>query len=237
MKEQMKVLLKMLPNSERENHDKKPDNDAVLGPCPFCGAKGYLGAEATYSHNARAGEMDYAIRCGNCDALGPWGATAYIAATLWNKREEPRSAHRGKAGKFIATATIVLLALLVPMHAGDDWSAFPLVPLNRDGTIRSFWLYNSTTELRQSEARARYAASIKDDNPGVLDDPACRGLVIAQLKAVNGHPADWIITYDHAAYLPDGNGGMNIYHATNRTNGQVWEIIIALHSEQVVKDK
>src|SRR6266481_5100604 len=168
----MTKLLKMLPNSERENHDKHTNNTTVLDPCPFCGAKGYLGAEATYSHNARAGEMDYAIRCGNCDALGPWGATAYIAASLWNKREQPRSAHRGKAGQFIATATIVLLALLVPLHAGDDWSVFPLVPLNRDGTIKRFWLYNSTTELRLAEARAHYAASIKGDNPGVLDDPA-----------------------------------------------------------------
>lgn len=77
------------------------------------------------------------------------------------------------------------------------------------------------------------AATVIDDNPGVLDDPACRVLVVAQLKAQNQTVADWIIEYTRAAMMPDNLGGINFYHITNRKTGAIWEIAVALHSEQV----
>lgn len=229
----MKTLLKMLPKGEQTT---PRERGTVLEPCPFCGSKGFLGAEATYSHNLKPGEMDYAIRCGSCDALGPWGATAYLAATQWNKRENPRNAHKGRPSiAAITAASCVLLAFLAPLQA-DDWSAFPMVPPRSIG--HRLWFYNSKTEPWMGDPvitvqEAKRAAEIVDDNPGVLDDPACRGLVVAQLKAQNQQLKDWIVEYHHTSIMPDGLGGMNVYHATNRINGQIWEIIVALHSEQV----
>jgi hypothetical protein len=229
----MKTLLKALPKGEQTT---PRERGTVLEPCPFCGSKVFLGAEATYSHNLKPYEMDYAIRCGSCDALGPWGATAYIAATLWNKRETPRNAHKGRSGiATITAAGCLLLALLAPLQA-DDWSAFPTVSPRSIG--HRFWLYNSKTEPWMgdpviTQEQAKHAAQIVDDNPGVLDDPACRGLVVAQLKSQNQQLKDWMVEYHHTSILPDGLGGANVYHITSRVTGEVWEIIVALHSEQV----
>jgi hypothetical protein len=258
----MKTLLKMLPTGEQTT---PRERGTVLEPCPFCGSKGFLGAEATYSHNLKPGEMDYAIRCGSCDALGPWGATAYLAATQWNKREKPRSAHKGRPGIATITAvSCVLLAFLAPLRAMDledtvpawltldydesylflgpeplqvdDWSAFPTVPPRSIG--HRLWFYNSKTEPWMGDptitkGEAKPAAQIVDDNPGVLDDPACRGLVVAQLKSQNQQLKDWIVEFNHTSITPDGLGGANAYHITSRVTGEVWEIVVALHSEQV----
>jgi hypothetical protein len=77
------------------------------------------------------------------------------------------------------------------------------------------------------------SATVIDENPGLLDDPACRGLIVAQLKAQNQTVADWIIEYNRTVMLPDNQGGMNIYRITGRKNNQVWEIAVAFHSEQI----
>jgi hypothetical protein len=239
MNKTMKTLLKALPKGEQTT---PRERGTVLEPCPFCGSKGFLGAEATYSHNLKPYEMDYAIRCGSCDALGPWGATAYIAATLWNKRETARNAHKGRSSvAAITAASCLLLAFLAPLQA-DDRSAFPRADSYADG--KTFWLYNSKIEPwlgdpiigRDSHGnyiRQKRAAQIVDDNPGVIDDQACRGLVVAQLKSQNQQLKDWIVEYHHASIYADGMGGANVYHATSRVTGEVWEIIVALHSEQV----
>jgi len=130
----------------------------------------------------------------------------------------------------VATAAIVaLLAFMVPVQAGEDWSAFPTTPPNV-GNNR-FWCYDSRYFSYQDSPKP--AAQVIDSSPGVIDDPACRGLIVAQLKDVNSTVADWIIEYNRAFMLPDSNGGANVYHATNRKNGKIWEIIVAFHFEQV----
>ena len=49
--------------------------------CPFCGAAvgGAVAVEIT-----SGAKPDFAVRCGACDATGPWALTPKIATELWN---------------------------------------------------------------------------------------------------------------------------------------------------------
>jgi hypothetical protein len=49
--------------------------------CPFCGAA--VGGAVAVQITSGA-KPDFAVRCSNCDAQGPWGFTAKLAIELWN---------------------------------------------------------------------------------------------------------------------------------------------------------
>jgi hypothetical protein len=68
--------------------DAPPDDDVAKGAnkhrmenCPFCG--GAVGAAVAVQITSGT-KPDFAVRCQNCDAQGPWGLSARIAAELWN---------------------------------------------------------------------------------------------------------------------------------------------------------
>lgn len=49
--------------------------------CPFCGAAPGGAVPVQITTGTRP---DFAVRCQNCDATGPWALTPKIATELWN---------------------------------------------------------------------------------------------------------------------------------------------------------
>jgi Lar family restriction alleviation protein len=49
--------------------------------CPFCGATDVHAKPIQVMPELKP---DFAVRCSNCDAVGPWGFTAKLAVGLWN---------------------------------------------------------------------------------------------------------------------------------------------------------
>ena len=84
--------------------DAPPDDDAAKGtnkhrvePCPFCGAA--VGAAVAVQITSGA-KPDFAVRCSNCDAQGPWGFTAKLAIEFWNdgfQASRPASGRRTRS--------------------------------------------------------------------------------------------------------------------------------------------
>ena len=67
--------------------------------CPFCGAA--VGGAVAVQITSGA-KPDFAVRCSNCDAQGPWGFTAKLAIELWNdgfQASKPASGRRMRTSK------------------------------------------------------------------------------------------------------------------------------------------
>ena len=71
-----------------------------------------------------------------------------------------------------------------------------------------------------------------NDNPGYLDDPACRALITAQMEAQGVDLSEYEIKYDSSVVMPDGLGAVNVYHLVNK-NGTIWKVVIGVHSEKI----
>jgi hypothetical protein len=77
-------------------------------------------------------------------------------------------------------------------------------------------------------------ADASEDNPGYIDDPTAKALVLAELADNDINVKDVTIVY--TGTTEGKSGGVNFYRVTNVKTGKVWRVAVAVSFEESTAD-